>query len=533
MHLARLAVVAVAAFATPALAVEIDGRIDPAEWQGAQHVTDFKLTQPLSRAPAPYPTEAWILATPQGLAIGFKNTQPANVARTRQRTQRDQGGNADRVNVYVDFDGDARTGYNFTVLLSGSIIDTTITNENQFNNDWDGDWRHATSEDGDTWSAELLLPWHIAPMQKADGDTRTIGLSLDRVIGASGERMSWPAISFIEQRFMSVLEKVRMPQFSQSLLAITPYVAGVYDAVGLDTGFDAGGDIFWKPSGQFQLSGTINPDFGQVESDQLVVNFSAVESFFNDKRPFFTENQSFFDVPFGSLNNANRLIYTRRVGGNNDDGSGAGDVTAAVKLNGSLGGFNYGVFAASEADDVGRDFYAVRATRDFGTQGLGAMVTRVERPYLDRIATVYEIDHRWAPNARWNIRTTAVASSVDQDDRTINDSGAQIRIDNDLGNGWRQQLYAVHLVMRCSSTISASWSATTSTTRATSSATASPTCRSLRSIRRTTGATRFRAAPTTTACISPMPLRSTGSASVATVATSSSRWPAGRPATTT
>lgn len=445
MRADRLALAILCVWSAPAWAIEVDGRIDPAEWAGAQQVTDFRLTQPLSRAPAPQPTEAWILATPEGLAIGFRNTQPASVPRTRQRAQRDQGGNADRVNVYVDFDGDARTGYNFTVLLSDSIIDTTITNENQFNNDWDGNWRHAVSEDDDTWSAELLLPWSIAPMQKADGDTRTIGLSLDRVIGATGERMSWPAISFNEQRFMSVFEKVRMPQYSQSLLAITPYVVGVYDAVGGGGKFDAGGDIFWKPSGQLQLSGTLNPDFGQVESDQLVVNFGAIETFFSDKRPFFTENQSFFDVPFGSLNNANRLIYTRRVGGSADDGNGAGDVTAAVKLNGSLGGLNYGVFAATEADAAGRDFYALRGTRDFGNQGLGAMVTRVERPFLDRTATVYELDHRWAPNARWNIRSTAVASSIDQAGRSINDSGAQVRIDHDIGNGWRQQLYALHL----------------------------------------------------------------------------------------
>ncbi|MCA1714969.1 MAG: hypothetical protein LC715_07655, partial [Gammaproteobacteria bacterium] len=69
----------------------------------------------------------------------------------------------------------------------------------------------------------------------------------------------------------------------------------------------------------------------------------------------------------------------------------------------------------------------------------------VDHPFLDRTATVYEVDHRWAPNAQWNIRTTAVASSVDQSGHTINDSGAQIRIDHNLGNGWRQQLYALHL----------------------------------------------------------------------------------------
>ena len=111
-------------------AVKIDGRIDPDEWAGAQHITDFRLTQPLSRAPTPYPTEAWVLATPEGLAIGFRNTQPANVPRTRQSTARDADAPTDRVNVYVDFDGDGHVGYNFTIRLSDSIQDETITNEN-------------------------------------------------------------------------------------------------------------------------------------------------------------------------------------------------------------------------------------------------------------------------------------------------------------------------------------------------------------------------------------------------------------------
>ena len=441
-----LALAVLSVLAAPAVAaIEVDGRIDPAEWQGAQHITDFRLTQPLSRAPAPPPTEAWVLATPAGLAIGFRSTQPADVPRTRQRAQRDQGGPVDRVNLYVDFDGDGRTGYNFTVLLSGSIIDGTLSNENQFNSDWDGDWRHATSEDGDTWSAEMLVPWHIAPMRQAHGDTRTIGVSLDRVIGATGERMSWPAVSFTELRFLSVLAKVEVPKYSQSLLTITPYVVGVYDNVAGNSDFDGGADLFWKPNGQFQLSATLNPDFGQVESDQLVVNFGAIESFFSDKRPFFTENQGFFDVPFGSLGNANRLIYTRRVGGNADDGSGAGDVTAAVKVNGSAGGINYGVFAATEAEDVGRDFYALRASRDFNVQGVGAMLTRVDRPFLDREATVAEFDHRWTPNAKWSVRSTVVGSQVDQRGVQTRDSGAQLRIDHQINPVWRQQLYAVHL----------------------------------------------------------------------------------------
>ena len=440
-----LSIAVLAALASPAWAVEVDGRIDPEEWAGAQRVTDFRLTQPLSRAPAPYPTEAWILATPEGLAIAFRNVQPANVPRTRQVAQRDAGAQADRVNLYIDFDGEGRSGYNFTVLLSDSIIDATITNENQFSTDWDGVWKHAVAEEGDSWSVEMLLPWYIAPMRAGKDGKRTLGIGLDRVVGATGERMSWPQASFVEPRFLSVLSKVAVPEYSQSLLAVTPFGVVVADNIRNSQHFDAGADVFWKPNGRFQLSATVNPDFGQVESDQLVVNFSAVETFFSDKRPFFTENQGFFDVPFGSLNNANRLIYTRRVGGTADDDSGAGDVTAAAKINGSVGGFNYGAFVATEADEVGRDFYALRGTRDFATQGLGAMVTHVERPFLDRDATVYEFDHRWNPDAQLGIRTTLVGSDVSQDGLDTRDSGGQVKVDYDMGNGWRQQAYGLHL----------------------------------------------------------------------------------------
>ncbi|MBW8810030.1 MAG: hypothetical protein JF591_14655, partial [Lysobacter sp.] len=95
-------------------AILVDGQLDPDEWREARSITDFRLTQPLSRLPAPQPTQAWVLATPQGLAVGFRNLQDASVPRTRQRTQRDNSEAAvDRVNLYVDFDGDGRGGYNF------------------------------------------------------------------------------------------------------------------------------------------------------------------------------------------------------------------------------------------------------------------------------------------------------------------------------------------------------------------------------------------------------------------------------------
>jgi hypothetical protein len=437
-----------AALSAPAwAAIDIDGRIDPGEWQGAQHVTDFKVVEPLTRAASPYPTEAWILATPEGLAIGFRNTQPASVPRTYRRTQRDEEAQVDRVNLMVDFDGDGRSGYNFTVSLTDGIVDATISNENQFSKDWDGNWKHAVSEDGDTWSAEMLIPWYIAPMRKGVDGKRTMGIYLDRVVGSTGERLAWPAASFTLPRFMSDFTPVTVPVYSQSLLAITPYVVGGYDNVGRKSNTDGGADIVWKPNGQTQLTATINPDFGQVESDDLVVNFGANETFFSDKRPFFTENQGIFD--FGTPSDFSQLLYTRRVGGLADDGSGAGDITAAVKLNGSLGAYKYGVFAAEEADDVGRSFRALRVVRDFDKQNIGMMLTQVEHPYLDRDATVLGIDHNWRPTEKWNIQTRLIGSSIhdngsDQQGTTTRGSGGTIWADYNVGNGWRSQWILMH-----------------------------------------------------------------------------------------
>jgi len=217
--------------ALPVYAVQIDGRIDPDEWKDAQHVTEFRKVQPLNGEPATLATEAWILATPDGLAVAFHNTQPASVPRTLQHVQRDFDDQVDRINVMVDFDGDHRTGYDFTVSNTDGVADATITNENSFNNDWDGNWQHAVSSDAEGWSVEVLLPWHLAPMRTA-GDKRTVAIYLDRVVGSTGERAGWPLASFERPRFLSDFAPIEVSNFQQSLLAITPYVSGLYDNVG-------------------------------------------------------------------------------------------------------------------------------------------------------------------------------------------------------------------------------------------------------------------------------------------------------------
>ncbi len=441
-NLARCAVAALlVGAALPASAIEIDGRIDLDEWRDAQHITDFRKTQPLNGEPASLATEAWILATPEGLAVAFRNAQPASVPMTLQRVQRDFEDQVDRINVMVDFDGDHRTGYDFTVSCTGGISDSIITNENNFNSDWDGNWRHAVVRDGEGWTVEVLIPWYIAPMRHADGN-RKVGIYVARIVGSTGERFAWPQASFERPRFLSDFTPIEVANYSQSLLAVTPYVSGLYDNVGSGSDGDAGADFFWKPNGQMQLTATVNPDFGQVESDDLVVNFSATETFISDKRPFFTENQGIFE--FTTPSDFSQLLYTRRVGGPADDGVGAGDITAALKLNGSMGDTKYGLFGADEADGAGRTFAAGRLVRDFSKQNVGLMATWVDRPWLDRRASVVGVDHNWRPTSRWNVRTRLFASDIDEAGTNSRDTGATLWADYEMDRGWRQQVIAMH-----------------------------------------------------------------------------------------
>lgn len=439
-HLLALSVLA--ALPGQAAAVEIDGRIDPAEWADARHVTDFKVVQPLTGAAPSQPMEAWIKATPDGLAVAWRVSMAPGTPRSRQAVQRDFEAQVDRVNINVDFDGDGRTAYNFCISSTGGMGDGVWSNENSFNDDWDGNWRQAVSEDEGGWSGEALIPWYIAPMTGGRDGMRRMKVNIDRVIGASGERAAWPAVTFEKARFMSDFAPVEVAAYSQSLLAITPYGSALYDNVNGRSDTDAGADLFWKPNGQFQLSATINPDFGQVESDDLVVNFSAEETFFDDKRPFFTENQGIFE--YTTPSDFSQLLYTRRVGGPADDGNGAGDITAAVKLNGNLGATKYGVFYADEGDDAGRSFGALRLVRDFSEQNLGVMLTNVERPFLDREATVLGVDHDWRPTPRWNIRSRLFGSRINDDGRQVSDVGATVWADYEMEHGWRQQWIAMH-----------------------------------------------------------------------------------------
>jgi hypothetical protein len=229
------------------------------------------------------------------------------------------------------------------------------------------------------------------------------------------------------------------------LFHVFPYATVSSDWVNheLDTKF--GADVLWKPSGSFQLTAALNPDFGQVEADELVVNFDAIEVLFADKRPFFTENQALFDV---RVIDDDRLLYTRRIGGpRDDDPQLAADIDAALKFNGNVGRLDYGLLSAVEDEygkDIGRAFAAPRMRLTAGNWTLGYLGTWTDRPFLDRQAIVNSADFIWRPNAAWQVQGQVLASAIDVANNDQNGDGAVLQASYNPTPEWQHQLDLTH-----------------------------------------------------------------------------------------
>lgn len=374
-------------------AMVLDGRLDEPQWQDAPRVDAFQTTEPYTLGAPELATQVRVLALPDGLYIGFICDQPPSIERSRTIGQRDQFVQGDRVNAMIDFDGSGTTAYEFTVLLGGAQQDSVISRQSSYNYDWDGDWSYAVFETDTQWFVEYRIPWSIAPLGDTQDGRRTLGVFFSRVVSKTGRRYSVPGHAFSRGTFVADMHKLQVEAHSSAQLDLLPYGAVVHDVLAPDTQSRAGLDVVWKPNGQHQVVATVNPDFGQVESDQLVVNFSAIPSFFADKRPFFTENLDLFSTDFN-------VLYTRRMGARPDAGTeGASDILGALKYTGGGSNLKYGVIAAFEDDSSaaeGRDFFIGRARYKLSDAlTLGLMGTHVERPTLDRQASVGALDFAW------------------------------------------------------------------------------------------------------------------------------------------
>lgn len=406
-----------AAQASAPAALTIDGRLDEPQWSQAAQCGPWLRTQPLTRDEARYGNELRILSTPQGLAAAFIIDQPPAERRMKPRTPRDSEQLiGDSVGLVVDFDATGQLGYEFSVGLGGGVRDGMVTNQNSFDRDWDGAWQHAVRETEDQWFVEILIPWSSVNMRAASGSDRTIAVYGTRYLYERAERYACPGLSSESAIFLSDLQRLTIPQHDfRPTLDVVPYASAIADLLDDEGRYKVGGDISWRPLPNLWVGATLNPDFGQVESDELVVNFTAIETAYTDKRPFFSENQGIFNLRTPANG---QLIYTRRVGAATDDGlAGSADIDAAVKLTGTARSLTYGAFVAQEDDyrsDVGRLFAATRLALPLERSRLGYLGSWVDRPFLDRSALVNSVDYEYSPSESWRLSGQLTRSDITQ-----------------------------------------------------------------------------------------------------------------------
>ena len=406
-------------------AINVDGVLDEPEWSQAQVYSDFVTVEPLTGEPAKYNTEVRLITNAEGIFVGFSNYQPATSKRVNRQFPRDAEIRADRNVVSIDFDGTALAGYDFTVGSANSQQDGIVT-KGSYSADWDGTWYSQTSSKGDYWYSEIHIPWTVAPMTSSGDGRKKIALWFSRVVFDEALRFAFPNAYYSRTTFMEDWHPLEVEQVNTSTMDWFPYISyadDLYQGSGSDNGnnFNTGLDFIWRPNSSTQLTGAINPDFGQVESDDLVVNFSAVETFVTEKRPFFTENQSLFsaDIP-----NGDQALYTRRIGaGPAGYGSSLVDIDVAAKLTYFGESTDLGLFVVAEDSargSLGGDFLSSRLQHKSGGLTLGHRLTYAERPELARKASVQVADFIWQKNDSTEIRGQLLHSDINQQANSLN-----------------------------------------------------------------------------------------------------------------
>ena len=433
--------------------ITIDGKLDEAAWRDATPNSALRVIEPDTLAVPAHKTDIRFFYTEKGVFVSFDMEQPRDTLLQRYTVRDDFDAKRDSVSFTLDTSGGGRYGYWMSLALGDNQIDGTVLPERQFKRDWDGAWYGATATTDRGWSAEYFVPWSQMAMPKEDR-VRRMGFYGSRSVAYLDERWGWPALPNSLPRFMSALQPVELERVNpRQQWSVFPYASSTIDQVVNDTTFKAGTDIFWRPSSNFQLTATLNPDFGSAEADDVDVNLTANETFFPERRLFFLEGREVFEATpraqprrgGGGGGSIFTLLNTRRIGGRprspslpdgvslpSRESLRVADLLGSAKATGQLGAFRYGVLGSVEddtqfiADDglryesLGRDFGAVRLiyedSKNAAYRGLGILSTAVLHPDSD--AFVHAADfHYLSTNGRWNVDGQAAYSDIDDTGR--------------------------------------------------------------------------------------------------------------------
>ncbi len=305
---------------------KIDGQPNDACWAAIAAATDFVMHQPRPYARATFNSQFRIAYDDNALyAIAYLYDPSPDSIRREVGVRDNVGVAADYVNLSLDTYNDDQNAFRFGTTAAGVQFDSRLTdgqmNNNGMNADfsWDAVWESSVSLQKDGWVVEWKIPF--SALRFATKDIQTWGINLTRGINRLAEENTWsgidPKVNGIAIQYGSLtgLEGIKPPlrlQFSPYLAAVEQRSPSYNNSGDVEkylnqTQFTGGLDLKYGINESFTLDMTLIPNFGQVQSDNRVLNLGPFEVQFNENRPFFTEGAEIF--------RKGDLFYSRRIGG--------------------------------------------------------------------------------------------------------------------------------------------------------------------------------------------------------------------------
>src|SRR5438309_4312543 len=429
----------------------IDGRDDDAVWRLAKPITEFQEWRPSEGLAPKLPTEAKVAYDAGNLYVFVRCFDPHPDSIITVLARRDYFTPSDMVWLFLDSYHDRRTGFEFGVNPSGVKLDAQIYNDGNEDFAWDAVWDVATRMDSLGWTAESRTPRSQLPYGRQR--IQTFGFTGDLDLYRYSQRVSWPLFRQSQAGFVSQfgeidgLEGLEAPRRLEAApYLVTKHVSQISaNTLGRTQDVNVGGDLKYLVASNLKLDATINPDFGQVEADPGVLNLSAFETFFQEKRPFFVQGAGTFQVnvnctAVNDCSTGEGLVYSRRIGRAPELAGAYSDTTSpafttilgAAKLTGRLpSGLAIGALDAVTQHVTGAGGATIEPTTNYGVLRLrqdlrkgestvGAIVTSVNRnndswsaPYLHSSAYVGAMDfrHRF-PGGRYELSGSVDFSRV-------------------------------------------------------------------------------------------------------------------------
>jgi len=309
----------------------IDGKLDDEAWARCTWEEGFIQRMPYEGRQPSEKTAFKILYDDKFIYVGIRayDSQAATIERRMSRRDLADG---DMVGVAIDSVYDHMTAFVFGVNAAGVKYDQFLANDGQSNSSeedmsWDPIWDVATTVDKEGWTAEMRIP--LSQIRFGAKDEQIWGLQVQRQLFRNNEISMWPLIPRDASGFVHFFGELRgltglnaphqieiMPYTVGSLQSFRPVLANPF-ATGGKKALNGGLDGKIGVTGDLTLNFTINPDFGQVEADPSVVNLTAYETFYTEKRPFFVEGKNIFNYQLmggdGDFSMDN-LFYSRRIG---------------------------------------------------------------------------------------------------------------------------------------------------------------------------------------------------------------------------